>query len=434
MLTNNGSNFDLNIANYKISELEQILELPSNYDESIIEMKETKLRQNILNDKSVPPNIKTNTLNFITDVKKKLIINVQAQRNTGQATNISNLAKTYQDVYNLDKSLHPSETISSGSTFIIKPKPTAYSQSQPSEFYQGTINPLNKRILRQNLNIDTRFRENYYNTQSSNFHLDLPLRLTQVVSLQLSALEIPTSFYAISSIFGNNFFVLQISNPGVDPLIVIIPDGNYDYLSFIDYINVFLQSQTVNVLYGDIQFIADANTPAGTGSGGTGRMVVGIHTTSLITGYSINFQTDRYGNEDKQTPLPLKCGWLMGFREGYYENNLSYVSEGIIDLFGIKYIYLVVDDFNNSVNDGFYSAFTSSILNKNILARISLQGNVFNLLSQNNFNLITTPRQYFGPVDIQKLQIQLLDEYGRIINLNNMDYSFCLTFQTIYDL
>ena len=124
----------------------------------------------------------------------------------------------------------------------------------------------------------------------------------------------------------------------------------------------------------------------------------------------------------------------MGFREGYYENNVSYISEGIIDFVGTKYIYLVVDDFNNSVNDGFYGAFNSSILNKNILARISLQGSVFSILSQSNFLLTTTPRQYFGPVDIQKLQIQLLDEYGRILNLNSMDYSFCLTFQTIYDL
>jgi len=77
---------------------------------------------------------------------------------------------------------------------------------------------------------------------------------------------------------------------------------------------------------------------------------------------------------------------------------------------------------------------TKLILNKNILARISLQGSVFDFLSKDNFNLITSPRQYFGPVDIQKLQIQLLDEYGRILNLNNMDYSFCITFQTIYDL
>jgi uncharacterized protein (UPF0147 family) len=435
MLTNkNGSNFDLNIANYKIEELEQILELPTNYDESTIEMKETQLRQNILNDKTVPHNIKTNTLNFITDVKKKLTINVQAQRNTTQASNISSLSKTYQNVYNLDKTLQPSDTISGGSTFIIKQPPTAYGQSSPSEFYQGVINPLNKRILRQNINIDTRFRENYYTTQSTNFHLDLPIRLTQVVSLQLSAFEMPTTFYSVSSAFGNNFFVLEISNPGVDPLIVIIPDGNYDYLSFTDYINNFLQNQTVNILYKDIGFIIDANTPVGAGSGGTGRMIVGVASGSTITSFSINFQTDRYGNEDRQQPLPLKCGWIMGFREGFYVNNVSYISEGLIDLFGIKYIYLVIDDFNKSVNDGFYAAFTSSILNKNILARICLQGSVFNLLSQNNFNLITTPRQYFGPVDIQKLQIQLLDEYGRILNLNNMDYSFCLTFQTVYDL
>jgi len=27
-----------------------------------------------------------------------------------------------------------------------------------------------------------------------------------------------------------------------------------------------------------------------------------------------------------------------------------------------------------------------------------------------------------------------LDEYGRVIDLNNMDFSFCLTLQSIYDL
>jgi hypothetical protein len=187
--------------------------------------------------------------------------------------------------------------------------------------------------------------------------------------------------------------------------------------------------------YSSIQFIADANTPGGSGpQGGSGKMIVGLTSTATITSFSINFLTDRYGNDDRQTPLPLKLGWLMGFRNGYYENNTTYVSEGIINLLGPRYIYLVVDDFNNSVLDGFYGAFTSSILNKNILARISLQGSVFNYLSKDNFNLISTTRQYFGPVDIQKLQIQLLDEYGRILNLNNMDYSFCLTFQTVYDL
>ena len=431
-MNSNSAKFDLNITNYTKPELEQLFELPSSYDESVVEMQETKLRQNIMNDKSIVPLVKTQTLNFISEVKKTLIVNIMSGGAKGNLINeAAVVAKKY---YNFDKELKPSELVSSGSTFIIDKPVTPYAQSQPGEFYQGTINPLNKRSLRQNINIDTRFRENYYTTQSTNFHLDLPIRLTQVVSLQLSALEMPTSFYAVSGVFGNNFFVLQID--GLDPLIVTIPDGNYSYLSLQTYINQFLSTQTV-LAYNTIQFLSDINTPSGNGSGGSGKMVVAYETQIppvVLPNFSINFQTDKYGNEDRQTPLPLKLGWLMGFREGYYENNVAYVSEGVIDLTGPKYIYLVIDDFNKSVNDGFYGAFTSSILNKNILARISLQGSVFSTFTQSNLLLITTSRQYFGPVDIQKIQVQLLDEYGRILNLNNMDYSFCLTFQTLYNL
>ena len=115
-------------------------------------------------------------------------------------------------------------------------------------------------------------------------------------------------------------------------------------------------------------------------------------------------------------------------------NNLNYVSEGVIDTTGPKYLYLVIDDHNNNVNNNFYSAFNSSILNNNIIARIALTSNVFSILQQNNSAIITTPREYFGPVDLKNLNIQLLDEYGRVIDLNNMDFSFCLTLSTIYDI
>jgi hypothetical protein len=130
-------------------------------------------------------------------------------------------------------------------------------------------------------------------------------------------------------------------------------------------------------------------------------------------------------------------GWLLGFRNGVYVNNNTYVSEGIVDLKGLRYFYLVFNDYNNNVENSYYSAFNSSVLNKNILARISVLSPTvqsFSLLAQRNMNIITFPRQYYGPVDIQKLTIQLLDEYGRVIQLNHMDYSFCVTMQTIYDL
>ncbi len=412
-------NFDLNIENYTLKELEEFFGLNyNNYNEEALLKQESKLKQNILNDKNVGSTTKNNTLQFLSEVRKRLLNHIKTVNSTSYIDN------------SLDKGLKKSDIIDAGSAAIIKQSATSYSNSFPSEFYQGSINPLSKRILRQNVNIDTRFRNNYYTTNASNFNVDLPLKISQVVSLQLSALEFPSTFYVVSQVFGNNFFVLEIS--GLEPLIITIPDGNYDYLSLQDYINNYLQTVGTGD-YQNIRFLSDINTPLGTGpSAGSGRMVVG--STSGSIAFSLNFLTDRYGNEDRQTPLPLKLGWLMGFREGYYENALTYVSEGIINLLGPRYIYLVVDDFNNNVNDGFYAAFSSSILNKNILARISLQGTVFNLLSKDNFNLITSPRQYFGPVDIQKLQIQLLDEYGRILNLNNMDYSFCLTFQTIYEL
>ena len=333
------SNFDLNINNYNITELEELFELPSNHDETIIEMKETKLRQHIMNDRNIISSTKTNTLDFIDKVKKKLLENLKT--NSTLNKNINN----FKNIYNLDKTLNKSNITDAGSTYIIENPITPYAQSSPSEFYQGTINPLNKRILKKNINIDTRFRENYYTTLSTNFHVNLPLKLSKVVSLQLSALELPNSFYIISQIYGNNFFVLEIVDE--EPLIVTIPDGNYDYISLQKFINHFLSIQTGS--YQNIQFLADVNTPSGTGDRwGSAKMVVG--STNGITDFSINFVTDRYGNDDKQTPLPLKFGWLIGFRDGYYENNTTYVSEGVINLLGPKYIYLAVDDFNNSAS------------------------------------------------------------------------------------
>ena len=393
-------NFDLNIKNYKLNELIDMFDLPNNYDKNIIEIKETNLRNYIIKNNEINIETKKKTIDFISEAKNAIV------------NSINNIKERQVDltkqIYNLnDGTLDKSDLIVNDGHMIQQNKNTPFANSFPNEFYPGTINPLKKKTIRQYLNIDTRFRDNYYGSSSTNFLLNLPLQFNEVLSLQLTAIEIPTNFYVVSKLTGNNFFTIIVNG---ESTVVTIPDGNYNIKGMLNVLNESMykfDNQFKGIIFQDN--ISNGN--------GTGQIVVGINESYItgkfepaITSISIDFQADKLGNQDRNTPLPLKFGWLLGFRNGYYENSLVYISEGLPDLTGPKYIYLAVDDYNNNVNNGFYSAFNSSILNNNILARISLQANTFSCLIENNLNIVTTPRQYFGPVNINNLNIQILDE------------------------
>jgi hypothetical protein len=318
---------------------------------------------------------------------------------------------------------------SSCQTHMIQERLTQpYIDAFPTTTITGIMNPLRKKVINTNLNIDSRFRDNYYGTQSTNFNINLPMKINKITSMQLSAIELPNTFYTISKNYDNNFFSITANTKTA---IINIPEGGYSADGLIGIINTELKNLGSYFQY--VIFSLDYNSGSG-----SGRTIVGISPTYLQTNpvfpITLNFQTTSSGSDDRATPLPLKFGWLLGFRNGLYINNSYYVSEGVLDLFGPKYLFLCVDDFNNSVSNNFYSAFNSSMLNKNILARISLKSGQFTVLQENDYNLVTTPREYFGPVDIQRLNIQLLDEYGRVINLNGSDFSFCITLQTVYDI
>lgn len=412
--------FDLNIFNYKKKELEEIFELPDIYDENIVEQQEKKIKDSIIFNNKISPDIKSKTIEFLGDAKKVLIDDV--------IQGVKNLKKSIENIYNSNSELKPSTIDEESGHMVQERKSTPFLTSFPSDFFPGVINPLKKRVTRQNLNIDSRFRDNYFGSQASNYFIDLPLYFNNIVTIQLTSIELPTSYYVISKQLGNNFFTISLPDTNQSEVITV-PDGNYEYQDLMDYINNFLINLGGNYQY--IYFSTNINPSTKSGSG---NVIIGLQDNQLFP-FTVNFQCDKHGIEDKNTPLPLKFGWLLGYRNGIYINNYTYVSEGLIDLFGPKYAYLVVDDYNNNVNNSFYSAFNSSLLNKNILARISLKtsGNL-SIISENNYSLITFPRNYFGPVNIRKLQIQLLDEYGRVMDLNNMDFSFCITLQTTYDL
>jgi hypothetical protein len=100
----------------------------------------------------------------------------------------------------------------------------------------------------------------------------------------------------------------------------------------------------------------------------------------------------------------------------------------------------VIDDFQPSAMLNYFNAgYQSSLLPNNILTRIDIgslngsQGYYTLGDAQGTTTSVNTTRSYFGPVTIEKLRIALYDEFGRIVNLNNMDWSISLAMTCVYE-
>ena len=433
-------NLDLDINNYSIKDIEKFFRFSSKtkYNAKDIEQREYEIREQLLSSGHINKRFKRDLIEFLT-LAKNWLIYVKCNPTNNQPT-------TIPKNYKLDKLDTPiSKEPISRTEEIINRNDTQFVHSQNSEYFPGTINPLNTRVITKCLNIDTRFRENIYSTQSSDFTINLPIKFNKVVSMQLSSVEIPIAFYGISQGYGNNFLYLKIVYNSFDisgavltnEKIITIPDGNYNAIDFIDVINNLLAPKTNNVLnnpndiFSYLLFTIDINS----NGSGTGKVI--LTPNGSYAGYIreviLDFTRDINGSTDN-IPISSKIGWNLGFLKQKYTGDITYTSDTILEPATIRYIYLAIDDFNNSANNHFISVFNKSILSPNILARISIKGSYFALLMENDYNIVSEPRKYFGPVDIQKLRIRLFDEHGRILQMNNSNYSFCLNLKMLYDL
>lgn len=424
--------FNLDINTYTSKELEEILGLVQPFSKKDINQKASQLMSNIESDITIAPDLKKNTVDFIKKVQDKLI----KQSNTVASVVSVPMDPGAEPILDQQKYTPVELEVGGGNHDLIIRKNIPYTNSFPSEYYPGALNPIERRTIRKLLNIDTRFRDNYLQTTSSNCSLNLPISIT-VLNMQLTSIEIPNSYYVISRQYGNNYFSITA---GHEKIIYVIPDGNYRNQDLVDYLNNYATNNGYTDLTNPLLYYITFNVNIiGQDGSGSGQFVIGISPSygGAIFNFKVSFEEDINGNEDNTTPIIMKLGWLLGFREGTYINNCTYVSEGIIDLYGPRYLFLAINDYTKNVNGAFYSAYQENYLSKNILARISIPNTAsshFNINNWNNMNVISYPRQYFGPINLFKMGIQLLNEYGIPIDLNNMDFSFCLSFDCPYNI
>lgn len=288
---------------------------------------------------------------------------------------------------------------------FLEPKTTQYGGHM---VMTNVMKPMKKKYI----NIDTRFRDEYNPSSLVNYNITLPERITEVKTILITNIEIPNSIYNISASIGNNAFKVTKENTNTSKL-VVLPDGNYSATDLLTFINEELATVFSTDVVGTItnnQFIF----------------------TSGQHNYLVDFTIDETGNFNKNSPRS-KLGWTLGFRSmncTIMKGTLT-VAESFIDLNGPRYLYLAIDEFTKGNQHSFISPLPKSFINKNILARITIDSTIwgFGKIIPSNMksgNLVTDHRSYTGKADLQKLNIQLLNEYGNPVNLNGMDFSFCI--------
>jgi hypothetical protein len=127
-------------------------------------------------------------------------------------------------------------------------------------------------------------------------------------------------------------------------------------------------------------------------------------------------------------------GWIVGFRSGNYINiDETITSEGLFDAGGDRYIYVCINDFqynNNALN---MVCFDKSVFNEDVIAKIPMVNGKLSLIINDNNNPLAKIRRYNGPVNLSRLQIKIVDHFGTVIDLNNMDFSMTIELQLLYE-
>ena len=498
------SSLDTDIDNYSVSDILDLLDL----DASSSAMERNDAVDNIITD--LQSKNKPDLVDFFTKAKTKMFAieegsetETETEAESGSETETEAEAGSEVEV-EAEAEVEANENVMlSGKDRWELPAPSWY------------LNPAAARTITQDMSVDTRFRPEYYSTLSTNFTVDLPEPQKKVISMRISAIEMPMTYYSISNSLGNNT-MLVISDSAPDTSkeyysningaatadfsptnlawLVIMADGNYDTISWMnatsrakaetavnealslaipgaidemgrfykfsspitsDYLNTYFEVSSDNSEpeRHDIRFSMNRingksvfGTPQPTDiiAGSMGNYITDETNSKKIS--TLRFNVDVAGNLDTGANIQMKLGWTLGFRAAQYvmgavspvttSTPISAVSEGTGFITGPRYAFLSVEDYLNSARPSFIVAYGTHTRANNIITRINLGGGGYHNLATRDAGLTghaNRTREYFGPVDIQRLTIKLQDEYGRVIDINNMDWSFTVTFKKLYN-
>ena len=416
------SELDLDIQNYDLSDMERFFRLNSKkkYTAADIELREYEIREQLLSSGHINKSFKRDLIAFLKEVKERII-----QEKCKKVT-ITTL-HTGLDTSEYPNIEYPSSNVREKE--IIRPLSTPYVYTQNTEFLPGVLNPVQKRTLTRCISIDTRFRDSPYTTSSSDFALNIPNKIQKVLSMQLVSLELCTeSLYNISAALQNNFLNISVlyRNEEIQEecscsCIFIIPDGHYSAEHLISILNTLFQEKSEECIFSLIYWKLDTDS----------QRVILESVSDHICSISLDFTLDIHGQSDKNTSdYFYKLGRVLGFTRRKYSGEYLYLGETAINTnYAFSYFFLDIDDFQNHYSSSFVSVFSKIAMPNSVLGRISLPTS----FGEKELSIISEPRTYFGAIDLNRLNVRLLNAYGKVMEMNGIDYSFCLLLNIVYD-
>lgn len=422
---------------------------------------------------------------------------------------------------------------------------------------QDSLNPNLKNTTNRFVNLDSQFRQytSGVDSTSTDYTLDLSDTLKNALNLRLYSYQIPFSWYAIDTAYGNTcFWLFDSSTNIITP--ISIPSGNYTQTDFVTQLNTSFQNAGIHTPAVGTPYNLAADSPVYYNPN-SGKISMFLYdgsyndpnppyTSHLITSTTQIIFYDFTG----ALQCSVKCksntnhyfnntlGWLMGYKLPYVPVDLSGNSaSSILDLNGTKYLILVIDDYNqNHVNNSLvsiaqysntlkipsyyspdipYTCVTPSQQGNNLTELVdgvvlqslltdqtvnaqnglliagkyreeytstqialpsaprtltSAQLYTINSINSNNNNLTNylakaptssdilaivpiktsvgvptgsllvefsgslqdSSRTYFGPVNIERMAVKLLDDKGNVLNLNGNDWCATLVCECLY--
>lgn len=441
---------DTNIENYSPEEIIKIIKLENNCDLETLYSKTKKIIRNIGDDEA-ENTVKlknffgacfekvTKSMNYM--VPEYMLVNLGLKPQNMNIPGNNTSVKIYTEENSKYHQLVQEHNYPYSVPQIVPNNVTINSTN--TKYPRGNINPIKRETIKNVLTINSKFRENY-NEMTTDFNVNLNEPFNNVISIKLSGIEMLNSYYTFSQYLKTNIFTVTTYNYDLvtfaktneTTTVVVFPEGNYSSTTIQSTLNGFFSThptlQTVEIyynsskgkLYWRLKSPPPLPPPAGTGHA-----------------FDLDFAPPNYINRD----LFKNFGWLVGFRQRKYSfledyktvpttiYQEGYNPEAFLNFNGTSYYLLEIVDYNkNTCEVVKYQTGKQFAFNmRDIIAKIPNIANQTDIIFEDSSDRIFKKRNYFGPVRLKKLRLRLLDDNGKVVDLNNGDITISLEIETL---